>query len=320
MPYETGTVNSHRALLDRIRDYVSDEEIMGAEKWEIMRDTPAELILRGPGESGQDQIFVGARIFESSPNPEYYNLLLNGFVGYDPKLAFMDQPGGIPEDFQPQIPLVKNSQIKYWLVASGRRIIVIAKIGTQYEAGYLGFIQPYGLDGQYPYPLAVGGSLVGQYATSGGSANDYRYTQRYTDHRHFCDPGCGTSAVNFNSTLRIRRIDGKWAVFQNYSGGYSGTSYSGDVLRTNSGYVVWPGICGKSESMLQAMDGTYHLFPFMLVEKTDNNCIGQFDGCYWVTGRGLAPEDILTIGDDTYLAVPNVWRTGAGDFWALRLS
>lgn len=349
MPYETGTVNGHRELLDRIRDYVSSEEVMGAEKWEIMRDTATDLILKGPGDSGQDQIYVGAQIFEGEG---YANLILNGFVGYDAALAFMDQPGGIPptcieggmpgEDL-PQLPLTNHSQMKYWIVANGRRIVTIVRIGVQYEAAYLGFLHPYGLDGQYPYPLAVGGSLSGRALkltsyTSGQTTylrteyfTDFKYSQYNTSHNHFCDPGGAPfvdvsgklqagNTFNDYGTLKVRRMDGRWVTYLNRYTTVKDRQLVEDEACIDSQYVIWPKICGELSGTLQAMDGTYHLFPFMLIEKAENNCIGQFDGCFWVTGTGLAPEDQLVIGADTYLAIPNVWREDANNFWALRLS
>ncbi|EGO64164.1 hypothetical protein [Acetonema longum] len=330
MAYEIGTANSHRELLDKIRNFVSNEEIHGSQAWAIQRDTATELILKGPGDTGQDEIYVGFEVFEDAVQG-YYNLRLNGFIGYDEGLPFSDQPGGIPS-YQPQLPLISGSQMKYWIVANGRRIIAVAKIGTQYEAAYLGLLHPYGTEGQYPYPLAIGGSMTGQttkYTPTSGSgytqspSEDYKYTQRQTDHRHFVDPGTARGTLT-TGALRVRRIDGKWPVYHNYHQSYSQTSSGGvysDILSSSlNGYFVWPGLCGSLSNLLQNMDGIYQLFPFALAEKPDNNTIGQFDGCYWITGRGLAAEDELMIDADRYIAVPNVWRADPGDFWALKLS
>lgn len=116
----------------------------------------SEYIWQAPGNAGVDAIYVGAiRFFDTGAN--YDNLRLGGFTGYDGPSTFLTQPGfiGIPG---PVLPLW-NAAIPYWFIANGRRVIVVAKVSTNYESAYLGYITPYASPGQFPYPLAVGGSM-----------------------------------------------------------------------------------------------------------------------------------------------------------------
>lgn len=165
MAYEIGTASGHYDLLAKIKAFVTSTVQMGAgNEWAIERDDTAgddhELILRGPGLSGTEEIFVGIRSYQSVSS-DYYNFKLGGFTGYSPGDAFEAQPGasnmiGVP---------MWNQSIPYWLVANGQRIILAAKIETLYQVFYLGKITPYASPNQYPYPIAVVGMLTSDAAT-----------------------------------------------------------------------------------------------------------------------------------------------------------
>jgi hypothetical protein len=66
------------------------------------------------------------------------------------------------------------------------------------------------------------------------------------------------------------------------------------------------------------LDGSYTLFPVMLLEGTPN-ALGQLSGISFVTGQGVTPEDTVTIGPVKHLVVPNINRSTREDFLALRL-
>lgn len=85
MPHEIGFVQNtgvlaHYMMLDKIKTFA---EASGF--WEVLRYNTGiekrELILKGEGYSGTDEIFIGFRTYHSV-GADYYNLTVAGFTGY----------------------------------------------------------------------------------------------------------------------------------------------------------------------------------------------------------------------------------------------
>jgi hypothetical protein len=295
-------------------------KVMGIEHWTTMRwstnwDTfnGYELILKGPG-SGDDEIFVGIQTFYNEVSA-YYNWRLNGFTGYSAPAAWGSQPGAIPNDSNCYYPNVAlwNTNIPYWFVANGRRIVMVAKLSTVYETCYLGFLLPYGLPNQLPYPLVVGGTMPSNLTTT-----DKRYSSTVFQHRAFVDPAGGAGAGS------LCLLHGSWVNFRNW---ISETQPQGSLSYNN----VWPfchsdyNYTGQDPNMKykliqQNIDDGRPLFPLIVAEGTPNkNFFGELQGCYAIPGFGLSVEDTITIAGKTYLVVQNVFRTVTWAFWALLL-
>jgi len=163
MPHQIGFVDNssmlaHYAMLETIKDFAA------ANGWTVLRyDTaPAnrELILKGVGYTGEEEIFVGFRTYQDA-GADYYNLLAGVFTGYVPGNSFDTQPGarlsGVP---------AHNNRIDYWLTLNPQRIALAMKVGTPvYESAYVGKMLPYGRPSQYPYPVVCAGMLTGAQAT-----------------------------------------------------------------------------------------------------------------------------------------------------------
>ena len=163
MPHEIGFVDdstqlAHYAMLEKIRDFAA------ANGWEVLRyddSTPnRELILKGVGYSGEEEIFVGFRTYQNA-DADYYNLLAGAFTGYVAGNSFDTQPGarlsGVP---------AHNNRIDYWLTLNPQRIAFAMKVGTPvYESCYVGKCLPYARPSQYPYPIVCAGMLVGAATT-----------------------------------------------------------------------------------------------------------------------------------------------------------
>jgi len=164
MPHEIGFVDNsggtlaHYKMLAKIKDFAS------ANGWTVLRydavSTNRELILKGVGLSGTEEIYVGFRTYQDS-GADYYNLLAGVFTGYVAGNSFDTQPGarlsGVP---------AHNNRIDYWLTLNGQRIALAMKVGTPvYESCYVGKCLPYGRPSQYPYPVVCGGMLTGAAAT-----------------------------------------------------------------------------------------------------------------------------------------------------------
>ena len=315
----TGTATDYKNLLSLLRTFLTTHtDLVNAspsQTWTEMRwDTPDEyeLIVKGPGLAGDDEIYVGIQTYKNE-GEDYYNWRLQGFTGYLAGAAFDLQPGAIANT--PPSLALHNNAIPYWFVATGRRFVVVARVSSVYEACYLGFLMPFGTPSQLPYPLTVGGSIIG------GTNSGYRYSTQMVSHRQFVSPGAyGTSntdsAINFSSTLML--LHGDWIALRNYYG------ISGEGAQSRLGCETWP--YGDSLTndtwalMRNNMDGSYPGFPIQAYQETPgDNVFGELEGCLAVPGFGLAAEDIITIGGVSHLVIPNVYRSGASDWWALAL-
>ena len=73
------------------------------------------------------------------------------------------------------------------------------------------------------------------------------------------------------------------------------------------------------------MDGSPILQPIVLCSSDEApnpdgvSLIGELEGCYALSGAGVATEDLVQIGGVDHLVVPNVFRTTRYDFFAVRL-
>lgn len=216
-------------------------------RYDTTSNPQRELILRGAGLSGTDQIFIGLRTYEDA-SADYYNLSTAGFTGYVAGNTFDTQPGYIESGIPGH-----NQRIDYWLAVNGQRIVFGLKVGTPvYEHGYAGFFLPYATPGQYSYPLAVGGMLNGLAPT------------RYSDTAHSM-PYKG-NRVN----LRMRFVDGTWK--QPDAWPWDNTYLAGSTLSlrdTSGGYPLLPVTLSDSGNLYGELDGVRQVTGFNnVVENT----------------------------------------------------
>lgn len=195
----------------------------------------AELILRGPGLAAADSIYVGMQVRES-PTIDVFNWRIAGFTGYVAQNAFAAQPGGIgtPIGF----PLW-SAAIPYWLVASGRRIALVAKVETTYQVLYLGLSLPYATPGQMPYPLVAAGMLEDDSLA------------RYSD-LGITMPWAGSSARG-----RMRHVDGTWR-----EPGWWPYLQAKTQRDVPGGYAVMPVIMTDADNLYGELDGVAQVSGF----------------------------------------------------------
>lgn len=307
MPFETGSATDYLDLLAKLEAFVTGVAL-GAQAWTALRSESDELILQGPGLAGLDEIIVGIKTYESVGN-DYYNWRLMGATGFSDGMAFDEQPG-ILNLTQPRVHLW-NQTIPYWFVANGRRIIMVAKVSTVYEAMYLGFIRQYATPGQYPYPLVVGGSST---AYSGE-----RWSTVSGDHSHFANPG---GYALSRASMAIRAPSGGWKGVRNRD---LADSY---YIYPETSVYPFMGVDGGGDNAAQRMkfvreglDGTYPMIPLVIHSDTpDLEIYGELEGCFWATGYENAVENTIQDGGPVdHLVVQNVYRASISGYWALRL-
>ena len=306
MAYYFGTATNYADLFDIIVARATE----AGNDWVIVEDernTSGKnyIILKGIGDDGLQKIYVGLEKY-ANPLADNYGFRFNGFAGYQAGQNYFAQAGAIPflnPNYLPTVPLW-NNPIPYWLVVNKRRICFVAKVSTNYFAGYLGYILPFATGGQFPYPLAIGGSN--------------RYMNRYDDtsanNTHFVIP--------YVPTVRLRSTDGTWRAFalstQQYD--YAATYPYSEYLRGNYN--------GGWFNVIKTPNSGGDVFPVQPIllfegfgqQNHRGNIYGQFDGCFHVGGLDNAVENILSIGGQDYLIVQNIFRTTPRDFWAMRLA
>lgn len=314
MAYLSDTASDRLDLMKKICDFAV------LHGWTLLESSAsgagyAQAILEGSG-SGSEQIFVGLTQYGDAVN-DNFGFYANGYTGYLAGADFWSHPGAcataadLTGSFNlPTVPLWNSGSIPFWLTVSPSLIKCVMKVGTVYEAFYLGFLTRYGTPGQWPYPLCVGTSAVAA----------FRYSWTGVEHTHFVDPFGNNAAPRPYSTLRVRDAGGAWqAITNDYPG-------NGDTRRDHAG--TWPfnsrGYANLCDALRPALDGSYTLQPVVVTMDGQagraNAIYGVLDGVRHVAGVGNAAENTITDGGDTYLVVQNCFRVSGRDFWALKLA
>ncbi|MDH1211145.1 hypothetical protein N5C38_08760 [Pseudomonas chengduensis] len=273
----SGGVLAHYKMLETIRDFAS------ANGWTVLRyDTvPAnrELILKGVGYTGQEEIFVGFRTYQDA-SADYYNLVAAVFTGYVPSNTFDTQPGasfsGVP---------AHNNRIDYWLTLNPQRIALAMKVGTPvYESCYVGKFLPYARPSQYPYPVVCGGMLNGAAAT------------------RFSDTSANHSMGYKGASVRlVMRSNDQWRSVFCYPWG------NNDLAGPSA-----------TQKQLRDTNGVYPLLPVELHDNAAN-LWGALDGIFYISGFNNAVENSLTVAGVDYVVIQDSFRNGFIDYYALRM-
>jgi hypothetical protein len=298
-------------------------------------------ILEGVG-SGSDQIFVGIRTFtDSGAN----NWEIAGMAGYQSGERYIFQPGISPgryevPDHGHYVPL-NNSTIDYWFFVTGRRIIVVAKMGTTYSSCYLGFLNQYGTSNEYPYPLCV---------ASPSSLFNRVFSSASASFSGIIDP-IGHVLVPDAGPISVRDPGGSWIQFMNsalsgggrtlrdsavvYPAGLATLSGVADVDKFGVGLLVPTGIIPNENipgtqtfSILQTPDSPEFssvLWPATFIEAVPvRQALGELADVYWVSAEGestdLLAEDTIEISGDLYIVFTQANRTDVWNFMAIRRS
>lgn len=288
----TGTATGHYDLLDQVVGHLTGVGL-GAQAWSLLRSevigTTQYRWLKGPGLSNTDEIFINLAVGENIAT-DVFTFYTCGAVAHNPALSWSGQPGYSPVVTMP----VWDSAIPYWLIANGRRFIIISKISTTYQSLYAGFYIPYGTSSEMPYPIAVMsncGNIGARWSTASWQISG------------FWDPVQNSSF--------IRHWDGAWVSIYNFD---SRT----DFRQEDTSNVVWP--FSSSFSYGRGRDNGYTILPTILHGNYSGvNTYGELEGVYQVSGYSNASEDILDIGSDNYLVVQSVYKTTVRDYAAIKL-
>lgn len=300
MATEIGVASDFLDLYEKLRDFLTTNATLVAdnEEWELLAGPSGaltftdQLVLKGPGLSGTDEIFV---TLEPSVDTgaDYFNLGIGGLSSYNPSEPISGQVNRLT----PRYLHLWNTSMPYWFIANGRRFIVVVRVTTVYQSAYAGFILPYHLPTTWAYPLFIGAC---------SNVATWRYSVvNNGNHAAFWNPGETASA--------IRLPDGQWIGISNKA--HSGTE---TVVNTNNvaPWGSWYGLPIRREGL----DGGYKPLPAELVISSPYACtLGALQGVYYVPGFGTSSENTFVADSVTHLVVQNVYRTSNNEYAAFAL-
>ena len=319
MAYETGTATNHSDLLAKLKTFLTTNTALVAagQQWQALRYTAGtELLLKGTGLSGTDEIFVNIADYVDT-NDGIYNWIVQGAGGYVSANAVDNQPAQ-----SPKVALsLWNNSMQYWFIANGRRFIVIAKVSSIYVAGYFGLMLPYGTPGQYPYPLFIGANIPNMSFNSVPSYSNRNYSwPNNLNSNYWCPSKLSASGSEENNMTQslLYWVDGSWRHFGNfYTNGNDVSAFEFNSIQEDINNIAPV----RPDWIRECIDGTYTLTPHQLVMDFPSiSMAGELDGSFSVSGFGNGSENIITIGSDNYLVVQNVFRNSIKDFAAIKLA
>lgn len=283
MAYTSGTAANYKDLLAILATFAA------ANGWTVLDQTAERLYLKGEGTAGTDEIYVGIQTYEDSANGRY-NWELFGSWAYRAGRAYSAMPrttgGGV-------FSYLWNQPIPYWMVATPRRIMGFAKIGTTYTCFHLGLIDPPATDAQYPYPLLIGG--CGRVAAQNYSAT--------------AGNGAFWGGVGATGSGKLFVPGGDWGYINSYfSANVNAPTFTPKTLMT-----------GKKSSIITALDGSYVMFSIFMVDDSRPSIYGSVDGLFQVSGYNNSAENIITVSGKNYMVFPDVYRSAYGDYCCMRL-
>lgn len=302
MAYITGTATGADDLYSKMLAFVQ------AHGWELI-DSATKTIdfettvqcaqLKGVGLAGSDNIYVHI-IYRKQTTQDIFAFELEGSAGWLPSsdvTVFGQNPQNSYKDVGTtssvivRVPLHRNP-IRYWLTCSPRRFMGAFLHNDRWASMYCGFILPYSLPSQYPYPLYIAGSNI--------TTNDYKTTTN----------GCAFGASAVMSGM-IYLPDGKW-----YSTPLPGSAPGGG--RAGS-LGIWPWILEPSASSLQYRKAIvdkngveqYALLPQIIYSAAavTYGTYGELDELKHVTSWGASGGDTFEYNGRLYVLVPREQST-----------
>ena len=321
MAFTTGTATDYIDLLDKLRTYAVSNG------WTQLSWTagtvPAGgslLQLQGPGAGVDRRVFLNFRTV-ADPTNLIYSWNVRGATGYSAGAI----AGGNAGEMQTPVYLnLWQNSMTYWFYVSDRRIVVVAKCSTAYMSLYAGFFLPFALPTQYPFPLIVSGDY-GTTAT---------WSATNTGRRMMTDPGGSMS----NPAAWVRSPSGTWVPTFNQQLGAGNDQASdretgsvarlwpyhvGEGCNLSISFNDWSGSTGAHtggsalDSFIPTRQNERWLWPVTIVPSHEP-VYGSLEEVYCVPGSGLATEQLVTIGANTYRAFQNIQRSSGNDFFVVR--
>lgn len=285
MAYETGTATDHDDLLDKLIAFLTTDLASG-QLWTVLADQTEDgqrcVYLHGPGLAGTDNIYVGIRVL-TDDDGIVYHWELRGMAGYTSGAAFEEQVGVSSAYY---MPMYKTS-MTYHFFATGRHFKVAALVeSTVWANCYAGFILPYALPSEFPYPIFIGAN---------SPLSTEQYNSEASTYRAFWQPG--TRITGGYGGCGLRFVSGEWL----------------QIAIDGTG-KVWP-YYNNVLPMAENIDGTQNIIP-TIIYTTDWSgvVLGELDGVGYVSGHNTTPGDTITDNNsDEWVVFNGCSQSGLGN-------
>ena len=318
MAVEIGTASSHWDLMLKLEAFLTSNPALVAanQQWEVKKDnvvnpyttnTTADAdgyslhrFFIGHGLDGQDNIIV-PMVLRHNTSLNYYTMTAYAARSYATDKSIAGQLTDNAVGSRNVTISLWHTDMKYWFIANGRRFIIVVKVSNRYATMYCGFIKPSGTDLEYPYPMFIGGNHV---------FTDRPYTNDDTStNRSFFNPQASSSSSS--SSSMIYTPSGRLCFLDNQGGA------SVQTQNTLIG-VTYP--YHYNHYIGKTLDDEYVLLDIDIVQWYGGmNHLGWFDGAYFVTGFENSPENIITVGNDSYLCVSAMVQNDYNNWVAIKL-
>lgn len=308
MPFTSGTATDYHDLLDDLRTWLVSQG------WtELAWDAPSSLTdngflnIRGDGAGVDKQTFINIETV-NDVTQSAYAWRISGATSWSGSALWGTQANESP---RPYFNLWAST-IDYWFYCNDRRFIVVAKTSTTYTSCYAGFFLPWSTPDQFPFPLYIGA--------------DYPLLKTWNfanAARRFCvDPG-GDAALG-QAGAWVRSPEGIWTPVINHQ--YSSNNdnhytrpntvaftvpYTAHSIGSNSNTDWTPN--GLDQTVATAQSERI-ILPIS-IERRAAQPLGVLDGVFCPIGSGLTVEQAITADSRDFMAVQNMNRNSANDFF-----
>jgi len=212
--------------------------------------------------------------------------------------------------------LLGTTPIGYWFVVNGQRAMMVTIFQGLMQVAYIGHGFPYEPPSAHAYPAICA-------ATTGASGQRFSVNWNYV--RGPWNPGAQSSSPSPGESSTVAYMpSAAWLEFVNMVSSSDGNP----VANTAPCGHVWPRWSGAYTSLgmsriVANIDGSRSLLPCVLFSP-QNGLVqahgwGEFDGLYWTSGFGTAPQAVIRYEGFDHLIVNDLFRTTAADFAAVRL-
>ena len=318
MAVEIGTASNHQDLMLKLEAFLTKNPALVAanQQWEVKKDNiihpyttnttvdaggySLHRFFIGHGLDGQDNIVV-PMVLRHNTSLNYYTMTAYAARSYATDKSISGQLTDNAVGARWATISLWHTDMKYWFIANGRRFIIVVKVANRYATMYCGFIKPSGTDLEYPYPLLIGGNHT---LTDGPYTNDDP-----NSNRSFFNPQASTDTST--SSCMIYTPSGRLCFLDNQGGSYV---HPQDKLVGVTYPYHYNHYIGKT------LDDEYVLLDIDIIQWHGGmNHLGWFDGVCYVTGFENSPENIITVGNDSYLCVSAMVQNDYNNWVAIKL-
>ena len=333
MAYQTGTASDCFDLYQKLIDFLTtDSDLVAASQnwaqvWEPDSNSTGEngtdVVLRGPGLSASDQVYVGMRLVTDLLNDAAW-IECVGMTGVLQSALNYDDHVNVTSNGGVRCHLRGNNPMDYWFVANGRRFVIVVQVSTVYESLYAGLFLPYGDPTQYSYPFFLGGTSGN--GPGAGEIQDWRDTTIAHSNFHRSQIETASSGT-FAPSAYMLSPSGDWLTCAITAGedhvvGLTPWEFHDSStwrIEKNNGSLQ-KGYTEHHARIIQAFGGDFPLAPIGLAQRSPNRTFfGVLEGVYQTPGRGNSAENIVNANGLDHVCFPNVFRTDIDQFWAVQI-